>query len=196
MKLCMKLYIRCACNCVSSAVCSDANQLMHFCHYGGVNASSAFVLPELRPDGTSLCSKTINVPLTPSIWDPSVGPQPGFYFDVIDLDPYGSVSGFLDVAVQSVSDGGMLCLTSTDMPILCGNNPEVSYYKYGGTAVKARYMHEMSLRSAKCFSLVAHSSLILYRVLKLSVIRLIRNCSLLLTYQNLSFLSPIHSGYS
>ena len=30
-------------------------------------------------------------------------------FDVIDLDPYGSPSQFLDSTVQSVKDGGILC---------------------------------------------------------------------------------------
>ena len=31
-------------------------------------------------------------------------------FDVIDLDPYGSASQFLDAAVQAVCDGGLLCI--------------------------------------------------------------------------------------
>jgi len=38
-------------------------------------------------------------------------------FDVIDLDPYGSPSPFLDAAVQSVADGGLLCVTATDMAV-------------------------------------------------------------------------------
>ncbi|PFH36858.1 putative tRNA (guanine(26)-N(2))-dimethyltransferase [Besnoitia besnoiti] len=68
------------------------------------------------------------------------------FFDVVDVDPYGSVAPFLDAAVQAVRPGGLLCLTSTDMPVLCGNSPEVTFYKYGGAALKARYMHEMALR--------------------------------------------------
>jgi len=28
-------------------------------------------------------------------------------FDVVDLDPYGTASPFLDAAVQSVSEGGV-----------------------------------------------------------------------------------------
>lgn len=36
-------------------------------------------------------------------------------FDVIDLDPYGSPTHFLDSAVQSVAEGGLLCVTATDM---------------------------------------------------------------------------------
>ena len=37
-------------------------------------------------------------------------------FDIVDLDPYGSASPFLDGAVQSVTDGGLLAITCTDMP--------------------------------------------------------------------------------
>ncbi len=52
-------------------------------------------------------------------------------FDVIDIDPYGSASPFLDAAVQAVSDGGMLCVTCTDMAVLSGGHPETCYAKYG-----------------------------------------------------------------
>ena len=34
---------------------------------------------------------------------------------------YGSPSIFIDAAVQSVEDGGILMVTATDMAILCGN---------------------------------------------------------------------------
>ena len=47
----------------------------------------------------------------------------------VDLDPYGSPSIFLDSAVQSVVDGGMLMCTATDMAVLCGGNGEVCYSK-------------------------------------------------------------------
>lgn len=45
--------------------------------------------------------------------------------DVIDLDPYGSAAPFLDAAVQCVRDGGLLCVTCTDMAVLSGGHPEV-----------------------------------------------------------------------
>jgi len=47
----------------------------------------------------------------------------------VDLDPYGSPSVFLDSAVQSVADGGILMCTATDMAVLCGSNGEVCYSK-------------------------------------------------------------------
>nr|XP_043632242.1 probable tRNA (guanine(26)-N(2))-dimethyltransferase 1 isoform X2 [Erigeron canadensis] len=67
-------------------------------------------------------------------------------FDMVDLDPYGSPSVFLDSAIQSVVDGGMLMCTATDMAVLCGGNGEVCYSKYGSYPLRAKYCHEMALR--------------------------------------------------
>ncbi|CAH2072657.1 unnamed protein product [Thlaspi arvense] len=67
-------------------------------------------------------------------------------FDVVDLDPYGAPSIFLDSAVQSVADGGLLMCTATDMAVLCGANGEVCYSKYGSYPLKGKYCHEMALR--------------------------------------------------
>ncbi|KAM4594249.1 tRNA (guanine(26)-N(2))-dimethyltransferase isoform 2-T4 [Fundulus diaphanus] len=67
-------------------------------------------------------------------------------YDVIDLDPYGSPAAFLDAAVQAVSEGGLLCVTCTDMAVMAGNNGETCYSKYGSVSIKAKYCHEMALR--------------------------------------------------
>lgn len=67
-------------------------------------------------------------------------------YDVIDLDPYGSPASFLDAAVQSVSEGGLLCITCTDMAVMAGNSGETCYSKYGSVSIKAKYCHEMALR--------------------------------------------------
>ncbi|KAF8610125.1 TRM-domain-containing protein [Ceratobasidium sp. AG-I] len=67
--------------------------------------------------------------------------------EVIDLDPYGSAAPFIDGAVQAVADGGLLCVTCTDMAVLASNNyPEKCYANYGGVPVKAEYCHEVALR--------------------------------------------------
>ncbi|KAJ1161033.1 hypothetical protein NDU88_001521 [Pleurodeles waltl] len=67
-------------------------------------------------------------------------------FDVIDLDPYGSPSVFLDAAVQAVNEGGLLCVTCTDMAVMAGNSGETCYSKYGAMSIKAKFCHEMALR--------------------------------------------------
>ncbi|KAI0807501.1 N2,N2-dimethylguanosine tRNA methyltransferase [Fomes fomentarius] len=67
--------------------------------------------------------------------------------DVVDLDPYGTAAPFIDAAVQCVNDGGLLCVTCTDMSVLATTNyPEKCFSNYGGTPVKAEYCHEAALR--------------------------------------------------
>ncbi|XP_043266023.1 probable tRNA (guanine(26)-N(2))-dimethyltransferase [Colletes gigas] len=68
------------------------------------------------------------------------------HFDVIDLDPYGCPTVFLDGAVQCVSDGGLLMVTATDMAVLAGNFPETCYLKYGAISLKSKACHEIALR--------------------------------------------------
>ena len=65
------------------------------------------------------------------------------YFDIIDLDPYGTAVPFLDSAIQSLRNGGLLCVTFTDMAVLCGNYQETCYYKYGSIPFKASFCHEV-----------------------------------------------------
>lgn len=72
--------------------------------------------------------------------------EPLEQYDVIDLDPYGSAAPFLDSAVQAVSNGGLLCVTCTDMSVFCGNYPEKCFALYGSMPIKAKYAHEQALR--------------------------------------------------
>ena len=75
----------------------------------------------------------------------SSSPSP-FLFDVVDLDPYGTASPFLDSALQAVSEGGLLCVTCTDMAVLAGNHMDVCHSKYGSIPVKAKHYNEQALR--------------------------------------------------
>lgn len=61
------------------------------------------------------------------------------------LDPYGNPTQFLDGAVQSIAEGGLLLVTATDMAILAGNSAESCYAKYGSV--------RLSLFPPLCFSL-------------------------------------------
>lgn len=42
--------------------------------------------------------------------------------DCIDLDPYGTAAPFLDSALQATEDGGLMCITCTDLAVLAGSN--------------------------------------------------------------------------
>ncbi|EEB05862.1 N2,N2-dimethylguanosine tRNA methyltransferase [Schizosaccharomyces japonicus yFS275] len=68
-------------------------------------------------------------------------------YDVIDLDPYGSAAPFLDAAVQSVSNNGLLCITCTDSAVLAGNAyPEKCFSAYGGSSLRSQFCHEQAVR--------------------------------------------------
>lgn len=54
-------------------------------------------------------------------------------FDVIDLDPYGSVMPFLDAAIQACSSETLLCITCTDSRVLCGPDTQKCFYLYGSS---------------------------------------------------------------
>eukprot|EP01029_Cantina_marsupialis_P011852 TRINITY_DN26357_c0_g1_i1.p1 TRINITY_DN26357_c0_g1~~TRINITY_DN26357_c0_g1_i1.p1 ORF type:complete len:560 (+),score=168.05 TRINITY_DN26357_c0_g1_i1:40-1719(+) len=68
-------------------------------------------------------------------------------FDVVDLDPFGAPTIFLDSAIQSITNGGLMCVTCTDMTVLAGNSTDACYAKYGAVPVKnTAYVHEQALR--------------------------------------------------
>jgi tRNA (guanine26-N2/guanine27-N2)-dimethyltransferase len=91
--------------------------------------------------------------ITPNCGDASMvmyqAKDPKQRYTIVDLDPYGSPADFLDSAVQSVEDGGLLAVTCTDLGVLCGNHGETCFAKYGTMPIKgARYCHEQALRIA------------------------------------------------
>lgn len=61
---------------------------------------------------------------------------------MVDLDPYGSAAPFIDSAIQNVSNGGLLCITCTDMAVLCASYPETCFAKYGSLPMKGDNSHE------------------------------------------------------
>lgn len=66
---------------------------------------------------------------------------------VVDLDPYGSATPFMDAAVQAVRDGGLLLVTCTDLGVLAGNGyPEKCFSQYGGQTLYSDACHESALR--------------------------------------------------
>lgn len=69
-------------------------------------------------------------------------------FNVIDIDPFGSAAPFLNNAFAAAADGGLLCVTCTDLSLLSsGTNHEASIRKYGAMAVGSCWiMQEHALR--------------------------------------------------
>ena len=67
-------------------------------------------------------------------------------FDYVDLDPFGTPVPYIDSALRSVRNGGLLALTATDMAPLCGVHPRACIRKYGGVPLRTEYCHELAVR--------------------------------------------------
>jgi len=67
-------------------------------------------------------------------------------FDSIDIDPFGSPVYFLDAAVRSIYNHGIIACTATDTAALCGVFPKVCYRRYGALPLHGPTMHEVGLR--------------------------------------------------
>lgn len=61
-------------------------------------------------------------------------------------DPYGTPAMFLDSAVQAVTDGGLLAVTATDMPVLAGHHMEACWGKYTSQPVRGKFCQEEAVR--------------------------------------------------
>jgi tRNA (guanine26-N2/guanine27-N2)-dimethyltransferase len=69
-------------------------------------------------------------------------------FDIIDLDPYGSMVPFLDATLTATSKNALLCLTSTDTRVLCGSDRHKCFYMYGAVRGGTDFIEETGLRIA------------------------------------------------
>jgi len=67
-------------------------------------------------------------------------------FDVIDIDPFGTPSYYIESAAISLKSNGMLCVTATDTSALCGTYKEPCIRKYGSMPLKTEYCHEIGIR--------------------------------------------------
>lgn len=56
------------------------------------------------------------------------------FFDVIDIDPFGSCAEFVNAAFKAIKHNGLICFTCTDKAALCTNESKC-YMKYN-TAIK------------------------------------------------------------
>lgn len=67
-------------------------------------------------------------------------------FDVIDIDPFGTPSPFLDSAGYCARRNSLLCITATDTSALCGTYEEPCIRKYNSKPYKSEYCHETGIR--------------------------------------------------
>jgi tRNA (guanine26-N2/guanine27-N2)-dimethyltransferase len=67
-------------------------------------------------------------------------------FDVIDIDPFGTPSPFIDSAGYCARRNSLLCVTATDTSALCGTYQAPCIRKYNAKPYKSEYCHETGIR--------------------------------------------------
>lgn len=70
------------------------------------------------------------------------------FYDLIDLDPYGSAVPFLSSAFQAVNDGSLMAITCTDMRVLAGSDLHKCFYLYGAIRSRIPCFEEHAARLA------------------------------------------------
>jgi len=76
----------------------------------------------------------------------SCNASPKKRFDIIDVDPFGTPTPYLDSALRAIRNNGLLALTATDLAPLCGVHVKACIRKYGGRPLRTEYCHELAVR--------------------------------------------------
>src|SRR5215207_5091137 len=67
-------------------------------------------------------------------------------FTILDLDPFGSPSPFIDCVLRSIEDEGLISITATDTAVLSGIYQTVCLRKYFGLSINNTYSNEVAIR--------------------------------------------------
>jgi len=67
-------------------------------------------------------------------------------FEVIDLDPFGSPSRYLDSTMNGLKNDSLLFVTATDTEALCGYAKKAALRKYGIKTAKTPFSKELGVR--------------------------------------------------
>lgn len=67
-------------------------------------------------------------------------------FGIVDLDPFGSPSQYIDCVLRAVLDGGLISITATDTAVLCGVYRDVCFRRYYGRPINNHYANETAIR--------------------------------------------------
>ncbi|MFQ6106577.1 MAG: tRNA (guanine(10)-N(2))-dimethyltransferase [Thermoplasmata archaeon] len=67
-------------------------------------------------------------------------------FDFVDVDPFGAPVRFVEGALCATANGGIVGITATDTPVLCGSRKRACVRRYDSIPRKTEYCHELGLR--------------------------------------------------
>lgn len=65
---------------------------------------------------------------------------------IVDVDPFGSPSKYIDCSIRATMHGGLLSMTATDLQVLHGIFKKTCQRKYYGTPIKTTYSNEIAIR--------------------------------------------------
>ena len=129
-------------SCTEKVVCNDANpKAVELCK-DSIRLNN---LENLSTSNNEVC-KFLN--------DFSKKEQRG---SIVDLDPFGSPTKYIDCAIRATMHGGIFSATATDLQVLHGLFKLACKRKYHGIPIKTEYSNEIALRLILgCIGMVAH----------------------------------------
>jgi len=65
---------------------------------------------------------------------------------MVDIDPFGSPSQYIDCGIRATMHGGLLSVTATDLQVLHGLFQNACMRRYGGIPIKTEYANEIAIR--------------------------------------------------
>jgi len=70
----------------------------------------------------------------------------GGYYDLVDVDPFGSPMPFADGAIRAARRRGLVAFTATDTAPLTGARPQSALRKYGASVRRTPFSKEVAIR--------------------------------------------------
>jgi len=67
-------------------------------------------------------------------------------YDVVEIDPFGTPTNFMDSAIRACAKNAVLSVTATDLANLCGARPKPCMREYDSVPSHNYYCHETALR--------------------------------------------------
>ena len=65
---------------------------------------------------------------------------------IVDIDPFGSPSKYVDCGVRATMHGGLLSVTATDLQVLHGLFNNAAKRRYYGVPIKTKFSNEIAIR--------------------------------------------------
>ena len=65
---------------------------------------------------------------------------------IVDIDPFGSPSKYIDCGVRAIMHGGLLSVTATDLQVLHGLFNNAAKRRYYGVPIKTKFSNEIAIR--------------------------------------------------